>query len=73
MQMRREAVAQLARVCGQIDCDLLQLGRKLLRRRLVGKELAGQEALALPGAADDGPHEQVGHVDSYRLRQAWEA
>lgn len=69
MQMRRQAIAQLARIRRQVNTHLLEFVDHLAGRRLVAAELARDEALALLGAADDRPHEQVGHVDGHRLRQ----
>ena len=72
MQVRRESVPQLARVRRQVDADLLELVGEHARRALVAGELATHQPLPLLLAADDGPHEQVGHVDSHRLRQPGE-
>jgi hypothetical protein len=70
--MRREAVAQLARVRGQIDAHLLELSGKHTGRGLVAAELPAYETVALARAAHDGPQQQVGHVDGNGLRQARE-
>lgn len=72
VQVRREAVPQLAGVGGQVDGDLLQLVGQHARRRLVARELPVHQALPLLLAADDSPHQQVRHVDGDRLRQPGE-
>lgn len=72
MQMRREPVPQLARVRCQIQNHLLQLLHHHLPGALVAAELAIDQLLSLPDAADDGPHNQVRHVDGDWLREAGE-
>lgn len=57
MQVRREAVPQLAGVGRQVDADLLQVVGQPPRRRLVAAELAAEQALALLRAAQDRPHQ----------------
>lgn len=73
MQMWRQPVPQLTGIRRQIDAHLLELVDHEAGGRLVAAELAPHEALALAGAADDGPQEQVRHVDGDGLRQAREA
>lgn len=63
MQMRREPVPQLTRVRRQIQNHLLQLLHHHLPGALVATELAIDQLLSLPDAADDCPHNQVGHVN----------
>lgn len=70
--MRREPVAQLARVRRQVQRHLLQLLHHQPPRALVAAELSVQEQLPLSNAAYNGPHQQVRHVDRYRLRQPGE-
>lgn len=72
MQVRREAVPQLAGVRGEIKSHLLKLVDHHPARALVAAKLAIGELLPLAHAADDGPHQQVGHVNGNRLRQAGE-
>lgn len=73
VQVRRQAVAQLAGVGSEVDADLLELVDHLAGCRLVAAELARLKPFPLLAAADDGPHEQVGHVDGHRLRQRRES
>ena len=68
--MRRQPVPQLTRISSQINSDLLQPRQHLARGTGIADELAGKQPLALPRAADDGPHDEVGHVDGHGLGQA---
>lgn len=70
--MRREPVSQLAGVSRQVQRHLLQLLHHQPSCSLVAAELSTRQLLPLADAADDGPHQQVGHVDRDRLRQARE-
>lgn len=72
MQMWRESVSQLTCVRGQVNAHLLETFNQHASRRLVTTELTMRQPLPLLGAADNGPHQQVGHVDGHRLRQAGE-
>ena len=72
VDMWREPVAQLACVCRQVQRHLLQLLHHQPPGALVAAELSVQEQLPLSDAAYNGPHQQVRHVDRYRLRQAGE-
>lgn len=72
MQMRREPVPQLTRIRRQIQNHLLQLLHHHLPGALVAAKLAIDQLLSLPDAADDGPHNQIRHVDRDWLREAGE-
>jgi len=72
MQMRRKPIPQLTRIRSQIQRHLLQLFHHHAPRAFVAAELPRGELLALPDAADDGPEEQVGHVDGDGLGEARE-
>lgn len=63
MQMRREPVPQLTRVRRQIQNHLLQLLHHHLPGALVAAKLSINQLLSLPDAADDGPHNQIRHVN----------
>lgn len=72
MQMRREPVPQLAGVRRQIEGHLPELINHGPPRALVPTELPVDQALALAHAGDDGPHEEVRHVDGHGLRKGRE-
>jgi hypothetical protein len=57
MQMRREAVTQLAGVRGEVERDLLQLLDHQPSGPLVPAELPVAQLLPLPHTADNCPHE----------------
>lgn len=63
MQMRRESVPQLTRVRCQIQDHLLQLFHHHLPGTLVTAELAIDQLFSLSDAANDSPHNQIGHVN----------
>lgn len=73
MQMRGQAIPQLARVRRQVQHDLAHVVDHLATRALVAGELARREALALPHAAQDRPQQQVRHVNGHRWGQGREA
>lgn len=72
MQVRREPVSQLARVSRQVKRHLLQLLHHHLPGALIAAELPVDQLLSLPDTADDGPHDEIGHVDRHWLREAGE-
>lgn len=57
MQMRREAVTQLAGVRGEVERDLLQLLDHQPSGPLVPAKLSVAQLLSLPHTADNCPHE----------------
>ncbi len=61
--MRREPIPQLTSVSREVQRHLAQLVDEHLARRLVAREMARQELVALLDAGVDGPEEQVGDVD----------
>lgn len=65
--MRREAITQLARIRRQVERHLLELIHHHPARALVAAKLAVCELLALSHAADNGPHEQIRHIDGHGL------
>ncbi len=68
--MRRESVSELTGIRRQVEDNLLELIHHHPARALVAAKLSTVgELLTLAHAADDGPHEQVGHIDGHRLRQ----
>lgn len=72
VKVRREPVAQLACVSRQIESHLLKLIDHHATSALVTTKLAIRKLLALANAADDGPHQQVRHINRYGLGQARE-
>lgn len=73
MQVRRKPIPQLARIRSQIQRHLLQPLHHHPPRALVTAKLPHRELLALSYAADDGPQEQIRHINGYRLREASES
>ena len=70
MQMRRKAVAQLARVGGEVEHGLAQLAEDHLAGILVAADMGrGGEVVALADGAEDGPQDEVGHVGRDRRRE----
>lgn len=72
MQRRREPVPQLRSVRGEVEDHLLELLDDEAAGALVAGKGAGGQLLALARAGDDGPEEQVGHVDGDGVGEAGE-